>query len=126
MRRWLFGSEGAKARVNPAQARAGACRVSADVGLVRRRHTAGFAQQRAALAALHETHLLSHAFAARFESGLGKMNGQIDRSLGYAAVGYNAEEIAKIDKGLAQTAASPRPALVDHQAVGSLRRTSRS
>jgi methyl-accepting chemotaxis protein len=78
----------------------------------------GFALQRSAMDALHEKHLPSYLFVARFESGLREMNGQINRSLGYEAMGYNAKEIAEIDKALTLANKDLRQALSEREAAG--------
>jgi len=63
----------------------------------------GFAQQRQALDQLVRTHLPSYAFAAGFESGLRDVNGLVNRSLGYEAMGFNAAEVGAVDKALDNT-----------------------
>jgi len=63
----------------------------------------GFAQQRQGLDSLHHDRLPSYTFIAGFEAGLREMNGQINRSLGYEAMGYNAKEVAVIDTALKGT-----------------------
>jgi methyl-accepting chemotaxis protein len=73
----------------------------------------GFQQQRHALTALHQERLPSYTFAAGFESGLRDMNGLINRSLGYEAMGYNAKEIAVIDAELTKQATALQQMLAD-------------
>ncbi len=75
-----------------------------------------FDQQRSALATLHEKQLPAYTFAAGFEAGLRDMNGLINRSLGYEAMGYNAKEIANIDAELSKKAAAMKQGLDEHSA----------
>ena len=64
----------------------------------------GFQQQRHALDSIHMDRLPSYTFAATVEVQLRDMNGAINRSLGYEAMGYNAKEVAAIDAELAKAA----------------------
>jgi methyl-accepting chemotaxis protein len=76
----------------------------------------GFLQQRAALEALNEKRLPAYTFVARIESGVRDLNGLINRSIGYAAMGYNEKEIGAIDKALAEKAAELSKALAERTA----------
>ncbi|WP_425261410.1 methyl-accepting chemotaxis protein [Rubrivivax sp. RP6-9] len=76
----------------------------------------GFQQQRSALSTLHEKQLPSYTFAAGFEAGLRDMNGLINRSLGYEAMGYNAKEIASIDAELTKKSAAMKQSLDERTA----------
>ncbi len=78
----------------------------------------GFAQQRDALQSIHAEHLPSYSFAARFEAGLRESNGQINRLLGYEAMGYNAQELAAIEKAMAGTLGAMRRDLEVRRALG--------
>jgi len=60
----------------------------------------GFAQQRAALGSVMEQRLPAYGFAARFESGLRDMNGLINSSLGYEAMGFPPDAVKAIDTRL--------------------------
>ncbi|MBL8345219.1 MAG: HAMP domain-containing protein [Rubrivivax sp.] len=77
----------------------------------------GFAAQRHALDSLYEQRLPSYTFASRFESGLRDLNGLINRSIGYTAMGFNEKEVEAIDKALASTAAALQKALADQAAI---------
>ena len=80
----------------------------------------GFAQQRQALDLLVRTHLPSYAFAADFESGLRDINGLVNRSLGYEAMGFNAQEVGAVDKALDATFKSLAQQLKQRNAVPGL------
>lgn len=71
----------------------------------------GFAQQRNALDSVVNRRLPDYEFAVNFESGLRDMNGLINSSLGYEAMGYGAKEIQAIDAQLLKIAAELRASL---------------
>lgn len=79
----------------------------------------GFTQQRSALDSLYHERLPSYTFVAYFEAGLRDMNGLINRSLGYEAMGYNASEIAPIDNALNSTSGELKSALAERIRLGS-------
>jgi len=73
----------------------------------------GFEQQRKTLDTLYHVRLASYTFAASFESQLRDMNGLINRSLGYEAMGYNAKEVALIDAALAKSSTALKKLLAE-------------
>jgi methyl-accepting chemotaxis protein len=74
----------------------------------------GFEQQRQALDSLYRSRLPSYTFAAKLEAQLRDVNGLINRSLGYEAMGYNAKEITVIDAALAKVTAELKKSLDEH------------
>ncbi|WP_088284066.1 methyl-accepting chemotaxis protein [Ideonella sp. A 288] len=75
----------------------------------------GFARQQLALEALHANRLPGYAFSARFESGLRDMNGLINRSIGYEAMGFNAKEVGEVDRQLLAKAVELKGAIAERQ-----------
>lgn len=71
----------------------------------------GFTQQRSALESLYTERLPSYTFVSNFEAGLRDMNGLINQSLGYEAMGYNASEIAPVDASLKRISGELKTAL---------------
>jgi methyl-accepting chemotaxis protein len=57
----------------------------------------GFSQQRSALTSIQDSRLPSYIFVARFEADLKDVNGLVNQSLGYDAMGYSPSEVAAID-----------------------------
>ena len=79
----------------------------------------GFAQQRSALNTVVQERLPAYVFASRFEAGLRDLNGLINMSLGYEAMGYDKNEVARVDGALVKTAADLRKLIDDRVAAES-------
>ncbi len=85
----------------------------------------GFAEQGHALESLYRERLPSYALSVHMESGLRDMNALINRSLGYEAMGYNASEVAGIDRELAKTTDELKGALDAHLASSAIQEQER-
>ncbi|MFN6995857.1 MAG: methyl-accepting chemotaxis protein [Aquincola tertiaricarbonis] len=77
----------------------------------------GFTQQQQALHVLVNDRLASYGFMAGVESQLRDLNGLINRSLGYEAMGYNAQEVGQIDTALQAELAALKKRLADRAAL---------